>query len=52
MHHYAFEVYALDTILNIQPTANALETRTAAFKEMAGHVLAKYSYVGLFRRSQ
>src|SRR5436309_12023025 len=52
MHHYAFEVYALDTMLDIQPTANALETRAAAFKAMSGHVLAKYSYVGLFRRSQ
>jgi Raf kinase inhibitor-like YbhB/YbcL family protein len=52
MHHYAFEVYALDSMLDIQPTANALETRAAAFKAMAGHVLAKYSYVGLYRRSQ
>ena len=52
MHHYAFEVYALDTMLEIQPTANALETRAAAFKAMSGHVLAKYSYVGMFRRSQ
>ena len=52
MHHYAFEVYALDTMLDLQGSANALETRAAAFKLMSGHVLAKYSYVGLFRRSQ
>jgi Raf kinase inhibitor-like YbhB/YbcL family protein len=52
MHHYAFEVYALDTKLDFQPTTDALATRAAAFKAMAGHVLAKYSYVGLFRRSQ
>ena len=52
MHHYAFGVHALDTMLSIQATANALETRAAAFKAMAGHVLAKYSYIGLFRRSQ
>ena len=52
MHHYAFEVYALDTMLDLQGSANALETRAAAFKLISGHVLAKYSYVGLFRRSQ
>ncbi len=56
MHHYTFELYALDTTLdvvaasNAQPVAAALETRANVFKAMQGHVLGKAVYVGLFRR--
>jgi Raf kinase inhibitor-like YbhB/YbcL family protein len=56
MHHYTFELYALDTLLdvvassNAQPVAAALETRANVFKAMQGHVLGKAVYVGLFRR--
>ena len=52
MHHYTFEVFALDTMLDVQPGQDPLATRAAAFKAMSGHVLAKYSYVGKFRRSK
>jgi Raf kinase inhibitor-like YbhB/YbcL family protein len=52
MHHYTFEVYALDTKLDVQPGADAWETRTALMKAMQGHVLGKAVYVGLFRRPQ
>jgi Raf kinase inhibitor-like YbhB/YbcL family protein len=58
LHHYTFEVYALDTKLDVMasagatPVASALETRAAVMKAMQGHVLGKAVYVGLFRRPQ
>jgi Raf kinase inhibitor-like YbhB/YbcL family protein len=56
LHHYTFEVYALDTKLDVtastndQPVPAALETRANVLKAMQGHVLGKAVYVGLFRR--
>jgi hypothetical protein len=50
MHHYTFEIYALDTKLDVLPAADAFETRTNVMKAMQGHVLGKAVYVGLFRR--
>ncbi len=58
MHHYTFELYALDVTLEVtasanpQPVAAALETRASVLKAMQGHVLGKAVYVGLFRRPQ
>jgi Raf kinase inhibitor-like YbhB/YbcL family protein len=59
LHHYTFEVYALDVPkLDVtastatQPVPAALETRAAVMKAMQGHVLGKAVYVGLFRRPQ
>jgi Raf kinase inhibitor-like YbhB/YbcL family protein len=51
-HHYVFELYALDTKLDVQPTADAFETRENVMKAMQGHVLRKAVYMGLFRRPQ
>ncbi len=51
-HHYMFEVYALDTMVSVEPTADAFETRANVFKAMQGHVLGKAVYGGLFRRPQ
>ena len=51
-HHYTFEVYALDTKLDIAPGADAWETRRALFKAMEGHVLGKAVMVGMFKRPQ
>ena len=51
-HHYMFELYALDTTLDVQPTADAFETRANVFKAMQGHVLGKAVYGGLFKRPQ
>ena len=51
-HHYMFELYALDTTINVEPTADAFETRANVFKAMQGHVLAKAVYGGLFKRPQ
>lgn len=50
-HHYVFELYALDTTLNVQPTAmSPAATREAVMRAMAGHVRAKGVLVGLYRR--
>jgi Raf kinase inhibitor-like YbhB/YbcL family protein len=51
-HHYMFEIYALATKLDVQPTADAFETRANVFRAMQGHVLGKAVYGGLFRRPQ
>jgi Raf kinase inhibitor-like YbhB/YbcL family protein len=51
-HHYMFEIYALDTTIDVEPTADAFETRANVFKAMQGHVLGKAVYGGLFRRPQ
>jgi len=58
LHHYTFELYALDSKIdvtastNVQPLTAALETRANVMKAMQGHVLGKAVYVGLFRRPQ
>ena len=49
-HHYMWEIYALDTKLDVQPTADAFETRANVMKAMQGHVLGKAVYGGLFKR--
>ena len=51
-HHYMFEIYALDTKLDVQPTADAFETRANVMKAIQGHILGKAVYGGLFRRPQ
>jgi len=51
-HHYMFELYALDTKLDVKPTADAFETRANVMKAIQGHILAKAVYEGLFRRPQ
>jgi Raf kinase inhibitor-like YbhB/YbcL family protein len=52
MHHYVFELFALDTRLDVQPGADAFETRASVMKAMQGHILGKAVYGGLFRRPQ
>jgi Raf kinase inhibitor-like YbhB/YbcL family protein len=52
IHHYVFELFALDTKLDVQPTADAFETRANVLKAIQGHILAKAVYGGLFRRPQ
>jgi Raf kinase inhibitor-like YbhB/YbcL family protein len=52
MHHYMFEIYALDTKLDVPAAADAFETRANVMKAMQGHVLGKAVYGGLFKRPQ
>jgi Raf kinase inhibitor-like YbhB/YbcL family protein len=50
-HHYVFELYALDTLIEVPPVgASPADTRTAVMAAMAGHIRGKASLVGLFQR--
>ena len=49
-HHYVFELYALDTVLDVNATDDAFATRTKVMEAAQGHILAKAVYLGLFRR--
>jgi len=51
-HHYTFELYALDTTIDVPHGANEQDTRTAVFAAMQGHILGKAVYFGLFKRPQ
>jgi Raf kinase inhibitor-like YbhB/YbcL family protein len=52
LHHYTFELFALDTKVDVPAAQDAFETRTTVFAAMQGHVLGKAVYVGLFKRPQ
>ena len=52
LHHYVFELYALDTKLDVKPTSDPFETRANVLKAIQGHILGKAVYGGLFRRPQ
>jgi len=51
-HHYMFEVYALDTKLDMPPAADAFASRANVMQAMQGHILGKAVYGGLFKRPQ
>jgi Raf kinase inhibitor-like YbhB/YbcL family protein len=51
-HHYMFELYALDTKIDVPPAADAFESRANVMKAIQGHVLGKAVYGGLFKRPQ
>jgi len=52
-HHYVYELYALDTMLEIAPVgASPADTRTAIFTAMAGHVVGRGAFVGRFKRPE
>ena len=50
LHHYMFEIFALDTEITIEPTADMFETRAKVLAAMQGHVIGKAVYGGLFKR--
>lgn len=50
LHHYVFELYALDTKVDVKPAGDAFETRVILLKAIQGHILGKAVYSGLFRR--
>src|SRR5215203_2935367 len=52
LHHYTFELYALDAKVDLPAATDPFETRTNVFKAMQGHVLGKAVYVGMFKRPQ
>ena len=50
-HHYVFELYALDTMINVPAVGQTpAQTRAAVVSAMTDHVRGKAVYVGLFRR--
>lgn len=51
-HHYVFEVYALDAMIDVPAVgAPPAQTRAAVAAAMAGHVRGKGVYIGTFRRN-
>lgn len=52
LHHYVFELFALDTTLEVEPVEDAFENRRAVLDAMDGHILGKATYVGLFKRPE
>jgi Raf kinase inhibitor-like YbhB/YbcL family protein len=53
MHHYVFELFALDTTISVPAVgAPPAATRAAVLGAMAGHIRAKGSLVGLYRRER
>jgi Raf kinase inhibitor-like YbhB/YbcL family protein len=51
-HHYVFEIFALDTKVDVQPGTDPFETRAAVLKAIQGHITAKAVYMGLYRKAQ
>jgi Raf kinase inhibitor-like YbhB/YbcL family protein len=50
-HHYVFELYALDAMIDVPAVgASPPQTRAAVMAAMAGHVRGKGVYLGLFKR--
>jgi len=50
-HHYVFELFALDTTIDVPPVgASPAQTRAAVVAAMAGHVRGKGVYTGTYRR--
>jgi Raf kinase inhibitor-like YbhB/YbcL family protein len=50
-HHYVFELYALDTMIDVPAVgAQPPATRAAVVAAMAGHIRGKAVYTGLFKR--
>ncbi len=50
-HHYVFELFALDSMVDVPAVgASPPQTRAAVVAAMAGHIRGKAVYVGLFRR--
>lgn len=52
MHHYVFELYALDIALPVEAADDPFATRAKVMEAIQGHILGKAVYLGLFRRPQ
>ena len=50
LHHYVFDLYALDAMVDVTATGqNSAPTRAAVLAAMAGHVRGKATLVGRFK---
>ena len=53
LHHYVFEIFALDTKVDIAANAaDPFDTRAKMLSAMQGHVMGKAVYMGLFHRPE
>jgi Raf kinase inhibitor-like YbhB/YbcL family protein len=51
LHHYMFELFALDKKLDVKPVAgDPFATRKVVMQAMEGHILGRAAYGGRFRR--
>ncbi len=50
LHHYMFELFALDKEIDVRPAADAFKSRKRVMKAMEGHILGRAAYGGRFRR--
>jgi len=49
-HHYVFDLYALDAMVDVPPVGQSVaQTRAAVLAAMAGHVRGKGTLIGRFR---
>ena len=52
-HHYVFEVFALDTKIDVAANpSDPFDTRAKVLAAIQGHVVGKAVYLGFFRRPQ
>jgi Raf kinase inhibitor-like YbhB/YbcL family protein len=52
VHHYVFELYALDATIDVPAVgASPAQTRAAVMAAMSGHVRGKGVYTGTFKRT-
>ena len=52
VHHYVFELFALDTVLAVPAVgASPAATRAAVTAAMGGHIRGKGSLIGVYRRA-
>jgi hypothetical protein len=52
-HHYVFELFALDTMIDVPAVGTSpAQTRAAVIAAMAGHVRGKGVYTGLYKRPE
>jgi Raf kinase inhibitor-like YbhB/YbcL family protein len=50
VHHYVFDLYALDATIDVKPVGQTVaQTRAAVIAAMAGHVRGKGTLVGRFK---
>lgn len=50
VHHYVIELFALDTMLQVEPTDDMFATRAKVLAAAQGHVIGRAVYSSLFRR--
>lgn len=49
MHHYVFELFALNSKVDVMPSDDAFEVRRKVMAAIQGHILAKAVYMGFYR---